>query len=208
MDAIIIIAGILFVIALLFTAGGLVFSLVCLRAAKRARPDACNFLIILGCGVSGDGSPSEELRLRIEAARVYLEKNPACTAVASGGMVRPDQQETEACVIERELIKAGIDRARIIREDRARNTYENIAYSLKIIHDAADSGAAPRIAVATSDYHVFRSLRIARLYHLQADAVAAKSPARSIKSRAREYIMFYHYIFRWLLIKSGQRQAA
>lgn len=200
MEAIIIIAWAFLSFAALFAAVGLVFTLASPRAAKRSWPGTCDFLIILGCAAE-NGSPSEELRLRIEAARAYLEQNPACVAVASGGNARQGQLETEARVIERELARAGIEQTRIIREDRARNTYENMAYSLQIIHGTAGAGAAPRIGIATSDYHVFRSLRIARMYHLQAAAVAAKSPARCFKSRAREYIMFYHYIFRWLQMK-------
>lgn len=205
MIVLIITAWVMLVLAALFAAGGLAYPLVCLRAVKRARPGTCDYLIILGCAVE-NGSPSEELRLRIQEARAYLAKNPACVAVASGGMVRQGQRETEARVMERELARAGIEQTRILREDRARNTYENIAYSLKIIHDTAGAAAAPRIGIATSDYHVFRSLLIARMYHLQAAAVAAKSPARSCKSRAREYIMFYHYIFRRLSMKFHQRQ--
>lgn len=207
MSVLIIAAWSVLLLAALFAGGGLLFTFVSQLAAMRSRPGNCGFLIILGCAVE-NGCPSEELRLRIEAAREYLVRNPDCIAVASGGIVRPGQKVTEAQVIQRELIRAGIDQSRIVREDRARNTYENMEYSLKIIQGAAGNGTAPGVAVATSDYHVFRSLLIARLYHLQASAVAAKSPARSYSSRAREYIMFWHYIFRRLQMKLYRRQTA
>jgi len=203
MDAIIIIAYGLLLFAALFAAGGFVYSFAALRAAKRAQTGECDYLIVLGCAVE-DGSPAEELRLRIEAARDYLIKNPSCAAVASGGKVRSGQRDTEAQVIERELERLGIEPARIVREDRSRNTYENMAYSLNIIHGLTRADA--RIGIATSDYHISRSLRIARMYHLYPVTVAAKSPAGSWKSRAREYIMFYHYIYRWLQMKLHQRQ--
>lgn len=205
MSVLIITAWVMLILASLFAGGGILFSLICLHTAKKAQPGTCDYLIILGCAAE-NGSPCEELRLRIEAAHAYLVNNPACVAVASGGNVRQGQAVTEARVIQRELIRAGIEQTRIIREDHARNTYENIEYSLQIIHDTAGAGAAPRIGIVTSDYHIFRSLLIARMYHLQAAALAANSPARSYKSRAREYIMFYHYIFRWLRMKLCRRQ--
>mgnify|MGYP002682918429 CR=1 FL=1 len=104
-----------------------------------------------------------------------------------------------------DAVSALLNELDIDQEDPTVSTIMNF---LKIIRGAAGNGAAPGVAVATSDYHVFRSLLIARLYHLPASAVAAKSPAHSYSSRAREYIMFWHYVFRRLQMKLYRRQAA
>ncbi|MBQ2681164.1 MAG: YdcF family protein, partial [Eggerthellaceae bacterium] len=46
---------------------------------------------------------------------------------------------------------------RIIREDKSTNTSENIRNSMAFIDPAND-----RIAIVTNDYHLFRSMAIAR----------------------------------------------
>jgi hypothetical protein len=55
---------------------------------------ACQYVIVLGCGVNGT-EPSLSLRYRIDAACEYLTAHPDAVAVLSGGQ-GPDEDMTEA----------------------------------------------------------------------------------------------------------------
>ena len=109
-----------------------------IRAAKGSPDVDADYVIILGAGVNGT-APSLSMLNRLGAALTYLEAHPRCIAVPSGGQGW--------------LIAHGIDEARIIREDRATNTLENLSYSLALIPDA-DTAA---IAVVSSEYHLCRA---------------------------------------------------
>ena len=51
----------------------------------------------------------------------------------------------------------GINPDRLILEDRSRNTIENIRNSMKLFDPQQDS-----IGIVTSDFHMYRSLRLAK----------------------------------------------
>ena len=59
--------------------------------------------------------------------------------------------------MQRVLMEMGIDRNRIRLEDKSRSTIENLRYSKQMLDSPDES-----IAVVTSSYHLYRSLRIAR----------------------------------------------
>ena len=122
-----------------------------IRAAKGSPDVDADYVIILGAGVNGT-APSLSMLNRLGAALTYLEAHPRCIAVPSGGQgAGEDITEAEAMAVW--LIAHGIDEARIIREDRATNTLENLSYSLALIPDA-DTAA---IAVVSSEYHLCRA---------------------------------------------------
>lgn len=117
--------------------------------------DGLDCLIVLGAQVYKD-RPSVVLQYRLDCAVDYLEKNPRTTCIVTGGQGFNEPQ-TEADVMADYLEQQGIDPARIIREDRATNTEENIEFSKAFIDPAHD-----RIGIVTNDFHVFRGTRIAR----------------------------------------------
>ena len=129
-------------------------------------------LIVLGCQVRGN-VPSLMLKARIDSACEYLNKNPDATAILSGGQGADESISEAECMYEN-LIKAGIDKNRLILEDKSVNTDENIKNSLKIIED---NSLSKDIAVVTSDFHQKRADMICEKYALDAHAVNAPTPA-------------------------------
>ena len=129
-------------------------------------------LIVLGCQVRGD-VPSLMLKNRIDEAFDYLEENPEATAILSGGQ-GADEFMSEAECIYNNLVEKGIDKNRLIIEDKSVNTDENIKNSLKIIEEKSLS---KDIALATSDFHQKRAAMICEKYGLNAHAVNAPTPA-------------------------------
>lgn len=128
-------------------------------------------IIVLGCQVRGN-VPSQMLKLRIDAAYNYLCENADATAILSGAKGNDELISEAECMYEN-LCEMGIDKSRLIIEDKSTNTDENIKNSLKIIEEKSLS---KNIALATSDYHQKRAAMICRKYGLDAHAVNAKTP--------------------------------
>ncbi|NMD71098.1 YdcF family protein [Bacillus sp. DNRA2] len=153
-----------------------------------AKPDKnADYIIILGARVHGT-SPSLTLQERINTASNYLKKNKTTIAIASGGQ-GPDEEISEAECIKRELMKQGIYESRIILEDRSTDTYENLNFSKKLLPIHAKIGL-----IVTNDFHIYRSIQIAKDYHLQVSGLPAKTPLIAIpKSYSREYLALTKY---------------
>lgn len=122
-------------------------------AASRgdARPDA-DYIIVLGAKVNADG-PSSALLDRLGAALSYMEENEGTIAVVSGGQGE-DEPESEGKCMRDWLVAQGIDEERIIIEDRATNTRENLRFSCELI---GEGWREKRIAVVSSEYHLCRA---------------------------------------------------
>ena len=121
-------------------------------------PGTADYLIVLGAGVNGN-VPSLSLSDRLNAAWRYLQENPNTVAIVSGGQGE-GENITEAEAMRRWLENAGLPPERIILEPRATTTEENIAYSLEILRQRGEEDS--RIAIASSEYHLFRAKCIAR----------------------------------------------
>lgn len=117
---------------------------------KTPPPDST--LIVLGCAVYGE-SPSQMLRLRLDAAEKFLKENPQSVAVLSGGQGE-NEDIPEALCMYRELIKRGISEDRLYMEDRSTSTRENIAFSVEIIEN---NSLSRNIAVVTNNFHLYRA---------------------------------------------------
>ena len=124
--------------------------------ASKGTPEAADYLIVLGAGVNGT-APSLSMVNRLTAAKDYLDAHPDCIAVVTGGQGR-GESITEAAAMTDWLTAHGIPQERIIREDRATSTAENLEYSFALIPDAANA----KIAVCSSEYHLYRAEYAAR----------------------------------------------
>lgn len=130
---------------------------------------ACDYVIVLGAGLDGT-TPSLTLVDRLERTVGYLSRFSESIAIVSGGMGN-GEDITEAEAMARYLMRHGIDSSRIIKEERATNTNENLEFSKKII-EARGGGS---VAIISSDYHIFRARRLAKSHGIAATMLAAKS---------------------------------
>lgn len=130
-----------------------------------------DYLIVLGAGVNGE-TPSRSLRERLQAAEAYLKKYPDCTAVVSGGRgAGEDISEAEA--MRRYLIGAGIAPQRIVMEEKAANTRENLRFSLALITENTQGEPSGPIAIVSSEYHLYRARYLASQMEVESIGVAA-----------------------------------
>ncbi len=122
--------------------------------ARHKAEKGMDYLIVLGAQVRGTRI-SKALRKRLDTAVVYLRDNPGTKAVVSGGRGK-DEWITEAEAMEHYLLGVGIKKARIIKEDKSRNTYENILFTKRLLEE----GKA--VAIVTNGFHIYRSIQIAK----------------------------------------------
>ena len=128
-----------------------------------------DYIIVLGAQVREDG-PSIVLKNRLDKAVEYLEANPRTICIVSGGQ-GPNEHTAEAPVMAAYLEERGIDPARILQENQAEDTNENIAFSSKYFDPDRDS-----VGILTNNFHVFRGLAIARKQGLE-HAVGIAAPS-------------------------------
>lgn len=123
-------------------------------AAAATPPTGLDCLVVLGAGLRPDGTPSEALTYRLDAALGYLEANPRTRCVVSGGQGFGEVR-AEADAMYDYLLEHGLDPARVTREDRSEDTAENIRNSAVLL------APGESVAIVTNDFHLFRALRIA-----------------------------------------------
>ena len=124
-----------------------------------------DYIITLGATVR-DGVPTSPLKLRIDKTVEYMRDNPNTILIASGGQ-GSNENMTEASCIAENVVNAGIDRDRILLEDKSYDTEENIRNSFAMIPEGASVG------IVTSSFHIYRALRIAELQGFEASGVPA-----------------------------------
>ena len=139
-------------------------------------------VIVLGAGVNGT-APSLSLQTRLEAALAYLEKWPGVPVVVSGSQ-GPGEFVSEGACMADWLTARGIPGDRILLEDRADNTAENIRFSLALLEAHGIDTTGP-IAVVSSGYHLYRAS-----LHMAGNMVpvAAWMPARYLPLTVNYYI--------------------
>ena len=117
--------------------------------------DDLDYIVVLGALVKPQG-PSAVLQFRLDAAYGYLVENERTVCIVSGGRGY-NEPAAEADVMAEYLIARGISPDRIIREDKATSTSENIEFSMEHFDPQQD-----RVGVVTNEFHLYRSLLIAR----------------------------------------------
>lgn len=126
-----------------------------LRGFGSRAPAGLDYLIVLGAQVREDG-PSAVLKYRLDAAAQYLQENNSTVCIVTGGKGAAEPFP-EGQGMKDYLVKSGIPEDRVIVEDRALNTVQNIQYSMALM----SSPNAPT-AIVTNNFHVTRGLALAR----------------------------------------------
>lgn len=133
--------------------------------------NAPEFVVVLGAQVQGD-QPSLTLKKRLDLAYTYLTEHPDAEVVVSGGQ-GPDEQYTEASVMAKYLIARGIGEDRIVREEKASDTRENLAFSRALVESLGIDTS--KVLIITSDFHLCRAKFLARKQGMQAYGLASQT---------------------------------
>ncbi|MCR5090521.1 MAG: YdcF family protein [Oscillospiraceae bacterium] len=135
-----------------------------------------DYMIILGCGIRKDGTPSPLLRGRIDRAvqfynRQLEETGKKLVFVPSGGK-GGDEPVSESECMANYLLTQGIPGNQILKEDQSSNTSENMRFSADKIHALTPDA---KVAFSTNHYHVFRSGILAGQANLSAVGIGART---------------------------------
>ncbi len=117
-------------------------------------------VIVLGAKIRGE-MVSKALADRLDAAYEYAssEGNEDVLIIVSGGQ-GDDEITSEANVMKQYLVNKGLNEERILMEDKSVNTMQNLKFSYEIIKEKL--GEDVKIAICTSNFHVYRATLLAK----------------------------------------------
>lgn len=137
---------------LILIAGTVVWETCCMVKAAGNTPPENVTAIVLGCSVIGT-RPSRILQERLEAAYTYLQENPGAQCILSGGQGDGEDISEAECMY-RYLTEKGIDKERLLLEDKSTTTEENLQFSKEILEE---HGLGNQITIVTSEFHAYRA---------------------------------------------------
>lgn len=154
-------------------------------AGGRPCEDA-DLLVVLGAGLNGS-TPSAVLTSRLQVTLDYLGRHPDAIAILTGGQ-GSNEDCTEASAMARWLTDRGVEPSRLILEEQAHNTAQNIKYSVALM---ADHGLEDRtVMVVSNEFHLYRAQKIFARYGRTVCSLPAPTPRIGLvplNSYVREY---------------------
>lgn len=153
------------------------------------RRTAYDYIIVHGAGLMPDGTPTPLLAGRADKAfELWQQQDGKPLIVASGGK-GSDELCSEAEAICTYLQTAhGVPVESILLENQSTTTWENLTLSKRILDEHAH-GKRYRCCLVTSDYHVFRTVELARKCGLAADGLGSRTASYYFPSAfLREYV--------------------
>ena len=146
------------VILLCLAFGLAIFTFLEIQVVRCSRTDwetPVSAVVILGAGVNGT-VPSLSLQVRLEAALDYLEDKPEIPVVVTGSQ-GPGEEISEARCMADWLMARGVAEERILLEEQADNTEENIRFSKELLAQYGVDPVSDHVAVVSADYHLYRA---------------------------------------------------
>ncbi|MCR4940660.1 MAG: YdcF family protein [Treponemataceae bacterium] len=197
----------LFSIAISISILNLVFIL---NPVEASVDEEAEHLILLGGGISKDGSLPATVLRRVEAAAEYLNEHPGCLCVVTGGKL-DWLPYAEAPELKKQLVAAGVEADRILVEDKALDTIQNFQFSCELL--ASYKGISLRnildatTVIVTSRFHLRRAERLAyRMGFSDIKGISAPCPAIYIlHNYVREICAYVKLNLRILLTGKPER---
>ena len=131
------------------------------EAAELADVDC---ILVLGCGVHSDGTPSAMLTDRLKRAVELYDLQAAPKLLMSGDHGQTDYDEVN--VMKSCAVDAGISSDDVFMDHAGFSTYESIYRAKEIFQ-------AEKVIIVTQEYHLYRAIYIAEQLGLEAYGVSA-----------------------------------
>lgn len=180
-----------FVIYGLFILIIIIASICMFTVPKADMKDDADVLIVLGAAVR-NGKISKTLQQRLDLAYDYLVEHEDTLCVVSGGQ-GPQESMAEGDAMAAYLVQKGIEKSRIIIEDKAASTDENFAFSYALLQTKFDSPKDIKLVFVTSDFHVYRASKNAEKYFDNAKGIGGASISYMLPSfMLRESLALAH----------------
>ena len=182
------------ILALGMLTGLSVLTAVCVCAGADYEPRPSDCIVALGAHVWMDGRMSNVLTYRCQAALEAWQRGIAPVIVVCGGQGRDDPCP-EAEAMQAWMLRQGVPEDALIVENQSLNTKQNLTNALAIMEARGFQTAA----LCTSDYHLRRTLWLARDVGMQATGIAApstKDVVSVVRGRLRETCSWVLYFVR------------
>lgn len=152
-----------------------------------------DLILVFGAPVKASGELSNTLKRRCDCAAAYLKDNPKAQAILLGGAVGKEKV-TEARAMADYLIKIGINKSRLILEEKSQSTWTNLQNAKIIMENTV--GLQP-VMVCSSDYHMLRINLLAKRLDLDTHPLPATTPLKNyINNYPREIgALFKSFLF-------------
>lgn len=147
-----------------------------------------DYLIVLGAKIWKD-QPSPDLQTRLDGAIKIYQKHKS-KIIVSGGQGE-DEDYPEALIMQKYLLKRGVEQSDILVEDKSTNTFENFKNVKKLFEDNKIDYKSKTLGFVTNNYHVYRSLMLAkRVFKTKQISALGVKPIGS-SGFMREILAFY-----------------
>lgn len=163
----------LFLVVTVFYFSCLVLSFVVYSIFIQLMPHRMNFnyVVIHGAGLAGGEELTKLLADRVEKAIEIYEKCRIKPFIIPSGGKGDDEKISEAEAMQNYLLERGIPEENILLEDASATTEENLINSKAIIDSREGK---KKTALISSNYHIYRCLRLAKRVGLKCTGIGAK----------------------------------
>ena len=139
-----------------------------LSDADAAALEDVDCILVLGCGVREDGSPSLMLRDRLDMGLRLYEAGAAPKLLMSGDHSRTDYDEVNT--MKDYVMERGVPSDDVFMDHAGFSTYESM-------YRARDVFCSKKLIIVSQQYHLYRAVYNARALGLEAYGVAAEDIA-------------------------------
>lgn len=122
-------------------------------------------IIVLGCQVHSDGTPSHMLEDRLRRGVALYDLGAAPKILMSGDHGTENYDEVDA--MKHYAVDAGVPSENVFMDHAGFSTYETVIRAKEIFQ-------ADKVIIVTQQYHLYRALYIARALGVEAYGVAAE----------------------------------
>ena len=173
---------IIFIVSFIFIESILIININQFKEVKDI--ENLKYIIVLGAGLDGY-KVGKILQSRLDKAVEYYKLNPNAKIIVSGGQGK-DEMISEAVAMKRYLIENGVNENKIIKEDKATTTLENLKFSKDILKNRRDEKT--KVLIVTNEFHLTRSMIIANILGVENEGLASQTPMKiRINYLIREY---------------------
>lgn len=121
-------------------------------------------ILVLGCGVNADGTPSDRLRDRVKVGVALYQAGVAPKILMSGDHGQADYDEVSAMLAL--AVELGVPEEDVFLDHAGFSTYESV-YRAQYIF------SCDKLVIVTQEYHLYRALYIAEKFGMEAHGVSA-----------------------------------
>ena len=137
-------------------------------------PEPVDAAIVLGGGTKSDLILDYSSRQRVRMGVYHLQQGNARNLIMTGGMMR-GLSITAASAMRDFAVESGANPDKVLLEEQARTTFENLRFSFEIM----DRNGWKTFAIISDAYHLARARELARFLGREPSGLGAASSMRS-----------------------------